>query len=262
VMALDGRVLALVGSRAGQAGEFNRALVARRQIGSLVKPFVAVEALSAGRSLDDVVLDEPLTVMTAGGPWRPRNSDGRFRGEVTLRRALVESLNVPMVKVGLDVTVGRVAAALDRLGLVVGVPAPAILLGAVEATPLEVARAFVALKDDGRLPEPTLTTPASAGPGIPVLDPAACRLVLDVMAEVVRRGTAAGLGRTYAGRLAAKTGTSDDRRDSWFVAIRSTTVTAVWLGTDANHETGLFGATGAMEVWRAIDERLPEVWRR
>jgi len=261
-VAPDGRMLALVGSRRAGPGEFNRALAARRQVGSLVKPFVVAEALAAGRSLDDPLLDEPLTVAAAGRPWRPENSDGRYRGSVTIRRALVESLNVPMVRLGLDLGVGRVAAALARLGLGAGDGPPAILLGAVEATPLEVARAFAALAAGGRPPRVALLAGDAAPGTAPALDPGACAAVVEALRDVVRHGTAAALGPTYGGRLAAKTGTTDDRRDSWFVALRNRVVTVVWLGTDANRETGLYGATGAMEVWRAVDQRLPGSWRR
>jgi penicillin-binding protein 1B len=83
-----------------------------------------------------------------------------------------------------------------------------------------------------------------------------------ILEDVPRVGTAAVLAGGFAGRLAAKTGTTDERRDSWFVALRPGMVTVVWVGTDGNRETGLYGATGALEIWREIDRRMPPVWRR
>jgi penicillin-binding protein 1B len=259
-LAPDGRVLALQGSRAGAAGEFNRALAARRPIGSLVKPFTAAAAFQLGWSPDSLLDDSPLSVLVGKDVWQPRNSDGQFHGQITLREALVQSRNVPMVRLGLAVSLETVVATLQRAGLTPA-HAPASLLGAFGQSPLEVARAFAVLISGGRLPHVHFRDdePPSY---LPALHPTVAASVCGVLEDVARVGTAAALANTVRGPLAAKTGTTDERRDSWFVAVRPRIVTAVWIGTDGNRETGLFGATGAMEIWREIDRRMADVWRQ
>ncbi|HPC83910.1 MAG TPA: transglycosylase domain-containing protein [Thermoanaerobaculaceae bacterium] len=260
VLAVDGRLLALVGSRSGAPGEFNRASAARRPIGSLVKPFVAAMALGRGWAPGDRLDDSPLQVQIGTQFWEPRNSDGEFRGAITLADALVLSRNVPMVRLGLALGVREVAEGLRAYGFAVDRPHPSILLGAFEATPLQVARAYAALAGRGWLPVPTWRPQAATGSPVG-LDPEAATAVLDVLADVPRRGTAASLAGKVEGWLAAKTGTTDERRDSWFVAVRPGYVAAVWVGTDGNAQTGLYGATGALEVWKDIDGRLPRARR-
>ncbi|MCU0292669.1 MAG: transglycosylase domain-containing protein [Thermoanaerobaculaceae bacterium] len=260
VLRIDGQVLAMAGSRSGLPGEFNRAVDARRPIGSLVKPFVAALALARGWTAESPVDDSPLAVTVGSEVWEPQNSDGRFRGVITLREALVLSRNLPMVRVGLDVGVPAVAEGLRGLGLAAAKPNPAILLGALEASPLQVARAYAALLGEGRLPAPTWLLSGSL-PSPAVLDPLATAGVLAMLEDVPRRGTAASLSGRVEGWLAGKTGTTDERRDSWFVGLRPDYVTVVWVGTDGNAQTGLYGATGALEVWSAIDARLPRTFR-
>ena len=260
VMAVDGRVLALQGSRTGSPGEFDRAVDAHRQVGSLVKPFTVATALRAGWTLDAMLDDSPLSVQVGTQVWSPENSDGRYRGAVTVREALVHSLNVPMVRLGLAVTVPAVVDQLRRVGLTAPEGRPAILLGAFEATPLEVARAYAALLARGRRPSPRFL--AGENPGdLEVVEGWVAQEVVGALTGVPQSGTAAVLAGRVDGPLAAKTGTTDSRRDSWFVALRPRHVTVVWVGTDSNEETGLFGATGALEVWREIDARCPSTWR-
>lgn len=259
-LAGDGRVLALLGSRSGAPGEFNRANSAMRPIGSLVKPFVAALAVERGWAPESILDDSPLQVQVGSEVWEPRNSDGKHRGPLTLADALVQSRNVPMVRLGLAVGVREVVGVLRALGFAVDRPHPAILLGAFEATPLHVARAYAALAHQGQLPTPRWR-PEGTDPGAVVLAPQAAATVVAMLEEVPRRGTAAVLAGKVEGFLAGKTGTTDERRDSWFVALRRGHVMAVWVGTDGNAQTGLFGATGALEVWREIDRRLPGAHR-
>ncbi len=255
-----GAVLAIQGSRSGGAGEYNRATDARRPVGSAVKPFVVAAALEAGIHADDVVDDAPLSVpLASGGVWRPSNDDRTFRGPVTVERALVESLNVPMVRTGLTAGVDRVADILRRFGLAPRSVEPAILLGAVEATPLEIASAYAALLDGGVLRAARFVRGAPEGPVRVLRNDLAAQLV-EMLRGVVTRGTAAAVAPRVGGAVAAKTGTSDGRRDSWFVALRPRCVTVVWLGTDGYRSTGLYGSTGAMRVWDEIDRRLPASW--
>lgn len=249
------------GSRGGLPGEFNRAAAARRQIGSLVKPFVVGAALQAGWSETSMLPDEPLELTVGRQLWRPENNDGRFRGWVTVHDALMLSLNVPMVRLGLEVSVPTVADTLRHAGFSVTREGPALLLGAVEASPLEVARAYAVFLAQGRRPTVRLERGTVNLPQ-PVFHPSVAADVRAILEDVPRLGTAAVLAGDASGPLAAKTGTTDERRDSWFVALRPGMVTVVWVGTDGNRETGLYGATGALEIWRQIDGRMPPVWRR
>jgi penicillin-binding protein 1B len=261
VLSPDGRLMAMQGSRAGLPGEFNRAAAARRQIGSLVKPFVVGAALQAGWSETSMLPDEPLELTVGRQLWRPENNDGRFRGWVTVHDALMLSLNVPMVRLGLEVSVPTVADTLRHAGFSVTREGPALLLGAVEASPLEVARAYAVFLAQGRRPTVRLERGTANSPQ-PVFHPSVAADVRAILEDVPRLGTAAVLAGDASGPLAAKTGTTDERRDSWFVALRPGMVTVVWVGTDGNRETGLYGATGALEIWRQIDGRMPPVWRR
>jgi penicillin-binding protein 1B len=259
VVAPDGRLLAVLGSRSGVPGELDRAVAARRQIGSLVKPFVVAAALEGGWTPASVLLDEPFAVGVGPRAWRPENSDGRFRGVVTVRDALVHSLNVPMARLGMALSVATVARTLRTAGIEVRTETPALLLGAVEASPLQVARAYAAFVNGGRVPAVRLELMAP-GSNARLFEARAASETRRVLEEVPFRGTAGSLASSSRGRLAAKTGTTDGRRDSWFVALRPRMVVAVWAGTDGNRETGLFGATGALEIFRQIEGRVAPVW--
>ncbi len=260
VVAADGRVLATMGGRDPRPGDFNRAAAARRPVGSLAKPFVVAAALAAGRTLEDPLDDTPLHLPTPGGDWSPRNSDGTYRGRVSVREALVQSLNVPIVRLGMEVSLPSVEGTLSAVGFSPPRGRPAVLLGAFEASPLEVARAYATLLNAGLRPDLAFlaTTPRR---GRAALSPWVAQAVVEALSEVPRRGTASSLAPQLRGWLAAKTGTSDERRDSWFVGLRRGFVVTVWVGFDDNRETGLFGATGALEVWREIDARIPPAYR-
>ena len=258
VVGRNGKLLALLGSREGKPGEFNRALAAQRPIGSLVKPFLVALALERGWQLEQTLLDEPLAVPVGRSVWTPQNHDGRFRGTVSLAEALVHSINVPMVRLGLALGLQDVTEMLRRLGF--SPPGtPAEFLGAVEATPWQVARAFTPFIEQGKLLEPWALRQTRAP--VQVFSREAVALTLGPLGEVVRRGTAAGFVTRCGGALAGKTGTTDNRRDSWFVSLRPRLLTVVWVGTDHNRETGLYGASGAGLIWQEIDLRLPRAYK-
>ncbi len=261
-----GEVLALVGGRdAGFAG-FNRALDARRPIGSLVKPAVYLAAMESGNyHLASTVDDLPVQVTLEDGRlWAPSNFDNTPHGPVSLVRALAESYNLAAVNVGMDVGVASVSRLLSELAGIETPPAyPAVLLGSVEMTPVEVAGFYGSLAAGGfRTPLRAVRAVLDpAGEALsryplevePVADGAAVAQVNRGLVAVMERGT----GRRAAGqvgsrRLAGKSGTSGEYRDSWFAGFGSDTLAVVWVGRDDNQSTGLTGSAGALPVWAAI----------
>ena len=268
--ARSGDVLAIVGGDpADREDRLDRARKARRQPGSTIKPLLLLEALDrcgdAGPLFASTrVLDEPLTVTLPGGDWSPRDADDRFRGAVTLREALVESLNVPFVRVALRCGLEPSATTLRRLGLDVPAhPPPSLALGAIEETPLQLARAYAALASGGRVPEVRAVTRIErpGGRGIrntltaadQVASPAAAWIVSDMMTDAVRRGTAE-VAQLRGAIAAAKTGTSSERRDAWMAGHAQGIVVVTWIGLDDGGLLGFTGAQAAGPAWREIME--------
>jgi membrane carboxypeptidase/penicillin-binding protein len=272
LVALDpitGDVLALVGGRDHAHSPFNRAVSARRQPGSLIKPIVAASALSrAGNdhllTLASVLADEPLEVAAEEGPWRPANFDGRHRGPVTLRQALEQSLNVPIARLGLEVGLVRVVETARRFGIASPLrPVPSVSLGAFEVTPLEITAAYAVFASGGVRPEPRFALAALRPDGSArggenvrrerVLEEAESYLVVSALRGVVERGTARSL-RTLgvSAPVAGKTGTSDGARDAWFVGFTPDLVVGVWVGFDGDAKLGLTGAEAALPIFAAF----------
>jgi len=272
LVALDparGDVLAWVGGRDAVRSPFDRAGAARRQPGSLMKPIVAASALSrAGNdhvlTLASILADEPLTVAAEEGPWRPTNADGRFRGPVTLRRALEESLNVPFARLGLEVGLVRVVEMARRFGIESPLrPVPSVSLGAFEVTPLEITAAYTAFAAGGRRAVPRTTLAVLRADGRVrggeavrrerVLAEEESFLVTSALRGVVERGTARGLRkRGIDAPVAGKTGTSDGGRDAWFVGFTPDLVVGVWVGFDDGTALGLGGAEAALPIFAAF----------
>ncbi|MCZ6650177.1 MAG: transglycosylase domain-containing protein [Acidobacteria bacterium] len=271
----SGAVLALVGDRQPGRGRFNRAVDARRPVGSLFKPFVYLAAFQAaargrdgGLTMASTLVDEPLELDLDDHVWRPANSDGRFRGEISVRRALADSINIPAVKVALGVGIPAITRLAEVCGFPAGLPrVPAVALGAAEASPLEVAVAYSVLAADGRRPTPRFWEATMASGGghltlnevrqVGVADAAAVYLVSDVLAEVVRSGT----GRRVAaggltGAVAGKTGTTNRRRDAWFVGYVPGLLAVVWVGADDNRPVGLTGSQAALPIWLELVKSL------
>jgi penicillin-binding protein 1B len=271
--AADGAVEAVVGGRDAAQPGFNRALDARRPVGSLVKPFVYLVALAQPErwSLASRLEDRAIRLRQAGGrDWEPANVDGVEHGDVTLIDALARSYNLATVRLGLEVEVGKVARVLEALIPGASIePLPSVLLGAVDLSPFQVAQAYQYLAADGH------PTPLYAVTGVLDADGrrlarhvpaptagdlvAAARLVSFALQDTARRGTAHALVGLGLADLAAagKTGTSNDQRDSWFAGYTGGHLAVVWLGSDDNRQTGLYGSTGAMRVWAGLFGRLP-----
>jgi penicillin-binding protein 1B len=263
-----GEILALVGGRDPRAAGFNRALHAVRPVGSLVKPAVYLAAFGrdGGYTPASVVEDSALRLVDAEGePWTPRNFDRAEHGPVLLAEALVRSYNLATVRVGLSVGLRKVIHTLGALGLEEDpAPYPSLLLGAVEASPLDMAGLYHTLATGGfRTPLRAIrevTGPDGAGLSryrlrvVQALEPGPVYLVSDVLTRVLTEGTGRGVtGRLPPGlTLAAKTGTTDDLRDSWLAGFGGSRLAVVWLGRDDNRPAGLTGGSGAGRVWADI----------
>jgi len=266
----SGEVLAVVGGRTFLQSGFNRAIAARRQVGSLVKPAVYLAALGKGYTLATPVDDTALIVHNIGDePWSPENFDRIEHGRIPMYLGLAYSMNLATVRIGMDVGVEEVVQTLKGLGVVGDFPAyPSFLLGAASLTPLEVTQMYQTLASGGfYLPQRVISTVLAADNtvvkrfGISVeqrFPPAQVYLLNSMLQHVVSEGTAKSLSRFLARsyKVAGKTGTSDDLRDSWFAGFTGDKLAVVWLGRDDNNPTGLTGASGALEVWGEIMRAL------
>lgn len=243
IEASTGRILALVGGSDYADTPFNRAVYARRQIGSLVKPLIALAAFDEGIAHPRTMIeDAPVAIQVdRRTTWRPQNYDFSYRGYMSVRGALTHSVNLPFVALTRQLGTERVAAHLRSLGLEAEAH-PSIALGAVDASPLEVAGAFAAIARGGRAVRPyAIETIVDVDGEIETHEPVrrsvasdqAAFLVFDTMRSVVNRGTAWRIRREgYDYDLAAKTGTSDDAHDLWLVAADHERVTVIWIGAD------------------------------
>jgi penicillin-binding protein 1B len=260
----QGEVLALAGGReAGYAG-FNRALDSVRSIGSLVKPAIYLAALAEPErySLISSLQDAPISMRVGDDTWAPKNYDHRVYGAVPLHRALSSSLNLATVNLGLSLGLTNVTETLYRLGVQRRiVKVPAMLLGAVSMSPLEVAQVYQTIAAGGyRAPLRAIREVIDAS-GRPlnryplsveqVVDPRAAYLTTWAMQRAVTNGTAKWLGDKLPKgmTMAGKTGTTDDMRDSWFAGFSGDKVAVVWVGRDDYQPMGLAGGTGALRVW-------------
>lgn len=270
----SGEVQALVGGRDATFAGFNRALDAKRPIGSLVKPFVYLTALAEPDryTLITPVRDAGLALEFENGQrWEPRNFDRETRGEVPLHMALSRSWNLPAVRVGLDVGVPEVRETLQDFGVTSKIsPYPSMLLGAVAMEPVTVAQIYQGLATSGfNTPLRTIRDVTDArGEALnrynlevnQVADPTAVHLVQYAMQEVMREGTGRSAYYTVPESLglAGKTGTTDDGRDSWFAGFSGDLLAVTWVGRDDNGPTSLTGSSGALPVWSRFMASVPQ----
>lgn len=266
----SGEVLAIAGGRTpGQPG-FNRALDARRNVGSIIKPAVYLTALGKGYTLATPVEDTAITVPNEGGkPWQPANFDRSEHGRIPLYRGLVLSLNLATTRIGLEVGIKNVVRTMRDLGVQAELPTyPAVLLGAASLAPLEVAQMYQTLATGGfHLPQRAINTVLDANNRVvkrfPISSeqrfaPEEIYLLNTALQKVVREGTGAALGYYLPAsyNVAGKTGTSNDLRDSWFAGFTGDLLAVAWLGRDDNKPVGLTGGEGALVVWGEIMRTL------
>ena len=266
--AQTGEVLALVGGRNPRFSGFNRALDASRPIGSLVKPAVYLTALEQPQrySLITPVDDSPITLdAEPGNTWTPQNYSRQSHGRVPLHEALSRSYNQATVRLGVEVGVDRVLNTIERMGVNHGWPAyPAMLLGSGAMTPMQVTDMYQTLANGGfntplRGIRNVLTAEGEQLRRYPFevqqqFDSASVFLMQEAMSRVMAEGTGRSAYNQIPSsiRLAGKTGTTNDLRDSWFAGFSDDLVAVTWLGRDDNGQTRLTGATGALQVWAAF----------
>ena len=263
-----GEIRAMVGGRSYAESQFNRATQARRQVGSIFKPVVALAAFedderTGGRRFPPTrhVDDAPFEWRYEGQSWTPSNFDKRYFGETTLRIALEQSLNSATARIAQEVGLSRIRELATRLGFPVVTPVvPSLVLGAIDATPLEVAQAYAAIASLGfrsetmsirsvldaeREPLERATLSAAQ-----VVSPRVAHLATTLLEGVVDRGTARAIRAAgIQAPVAGKTGTTNDGRDAWFAGFTPDLVAVVWVGFDHGDAAGLTGSQGALPIW-------------
>ncbi|MDT8438075.1 MAG: penicillin-binding protein 1B [Wenzhouxiangellaceae bacterium] len=273
----SGEIRALVGDRQPDRAGFNRALDARRPVGSVVKPFLYLLALAdpARFTLITTVDDAPIRVPQAGREdWQPENHDRQSHGRVPLLTALARSYNQATVRIGLEIGVAALFRLLEQLGVAPGSARhPAAFLGAIDLTPLQVAQLYQPLASGG------YATPLRAITGVvdhegqtiarfpmrlrPIRERGALALLDFALEQVVRDGTARALSwrlespAARAVRIRGKTGTTSDRRDAWFAGYSDQWLAVTWVGRDDNQPAGVSGAASALPVWARLFDKLP-----
>ncbi len=243
-MTPEGAVRAIVGGMDYGKSQYNRATQAKRQPGSIFKLFVYLAALESGFTPESTVVDAPVVMQVGNKTWSPGNYTGNYKGEIPMAQALRESLNTVAVRLSQYTGVGRVAAMAERLGLPDIPSFPAIALGAVEATLMDMTGAFAHLANQGLKVEPYGILAIKSREGTPlytrevpppprILAEGTVEMMNYMLLDAVRRGT--GTRAALAGRPAAgKTGTSQDFKDAWFIGFTNQLVAGVWVGNDKN----------------------------
>jgi penicillin-binding protein 1B len=279
VVVLDpktGSVLALVGGRDYRRSQFNRAVQARRQPGSLFKPFVYLAALEAARegqaghlTAASLLADEPVTFESEAGPWSPQNYDKQFHGQVTVRNALEQSFNVPAVRAAKAVGTKPIVQLLHRLGVTsaLGDDLSSVALGSSSVSLMEITAAYGAVANGGIAVQPTAVRSTRDRQGdivwnaVPdrqqATSPQGAYVLTSLLEGVIQRGTASkakviGL----QGAVAGKTGTTDGYRDAWFVGYTSDVVIGVWVGFDDERPLRLTGSQAALPIWMDLARRV------
>ncbi|WP_410472170.1 penicillin-binding protein 1B [Faucicola mancuniensis] len=265
---ITGELLAVVGSSSEFTG-FNRAVDAKRQVGSLLKPIIYLTGFEQGKyNLASGVDDSPVEVKTGKNTWKPANYGGGSHGVVPLMTALANSYNQAAVRVGIDVGVPNVIQQLRRMGISKDIPNyPSTLLGAVDLSPMDMLNVYQVLATGGvKNNIHTIRGVVDSKGRIiqgsnlqqhQVINPTSAYLTNYAMKKVITNGTAKSalsLGENL--NLGGKTGTTNDYRDAWFAGFSGNYVSVVWVGLDDNQSTGLSGGNGALPMWVNFMKRL------
>jgi len=255
-------VRALVSGKDVKFSGFNRALDASRPIGSLVKPAVYLTALENGYSLTDPLNDKEIVLKNnTGQRWKPKNYDRKFRGQVSLEQALVSSLNVPTVNLGMKIGLHKVIDSLHEMGVKEKIPAyPSLVLGSVSLSPFQVAQMYQPIGMNGIYKPLTMIRSIVSSEGIPlyqrsssarrIFSAAAVEQLSIALHKVTTEGTARSLRWRNPGQyFSGKTGTTNNLNDSWFVGYDSNEVVSTWVGKDNNKSAELTGSSGALVLF-------------
>ncbi len=264
----SGEIRALVGGRNYDQSQFNRALSSRRQVGSLFKPFVYLTAFEPSLSNQNItpatlVSDTRLPPMKRYKNWSPRNYEDSYHGTVTVREALEQSMNSASVRIGLACGIEPIVKTARTLGIQTDLDAgnPSILLGAADIPPIEMADAYSTIAREGsRMPLHTIRFVTndsgkllSTGDDIKAVQVFPARdtyILINIMKGVLDRGTASAARRMgFKHPAAGKTGTTNDKRDAWFIGFTPQTLAVTWVGFDDNDPTGLSGGGAAVPMW-------------
>jgi penicillin-binding protein 1B len=261
----SGEVIALIGDRNKDKNAFNRALDAKRSIGSLVKPAIYMTALNMPKKYHvlSALDDSKLVLGQANGKrWAPTNYDNKTHGNVPLIRSIAKSYNLSTVRLGMELGLENVIQTLKNLGVTSAIPRlPSILLGALNLSPYEVTQMYQAIASGGlQIPLKSIRAVLD-NKGQPLrrydlavreyVKPETAFLTQYLLTEVVQNGTAKRLTRELPSLmpLAGKTGTTNALRDSWFAGFGDRLLSVVWVGRDNNEPAKLTGSTGAMQIW-------------
>jgi len=265
-------VLAIVGDKQPTYAGFNRALDALRPIGSLIKPAIYLTALQQKNkySLTTIIDDKSITLKAQDGKlWSPRNYSGESHGKIPLFKALISSYNQATVRLGLALGFESIVSTLRNLGIQRDIPPyPSMLLGAVAMTPYETTQMYQTLSGEGFITPLHTIRKVLTAKGEPLkhyrvkikqgVDETSVRILNSALHEVTRHGTARSLQwRLPKGlKVAGKTGTTNDTRDSWFAGFSGEHLIVTWLGTDDNQSTGLTGSSGSLSIWANIMKKI------
>src|SRR5215472_6042423 len=264
LLAIDnstGDIKAMVGGRDFQESKFNRAIQAQRQVGSSFKPFVYSAAVERGADPNDMIVDAPTTFLSGGVSYTPHNFDYKFEGNITLRRALADSRNVPAVKLAERIGMPGVIEYTRRFGI--NSPIPPFLpvaLGAADLTLYEQTSAYSVFPNDGLRLEPRFIRKVTDYEGhvleenFPdakdVTTTRTARTMVALLQDVVQHGTGFAASKLKH-PLAGKTGTTNDFTDAWFIGFSPSITCGVWIGFDEKKTLGSkeTGGQAALPVW-------------
>lgn len=266
----QGEIEAMVSDRQPEFAGFNRSLDAVRQIGSLIKPAIYLTALQQSQNYNLVskLDNSPLHIQTSkDNIWSPQNYDRTFSGQMSLFKALRDSVNVPSVRLGLSLGLADISATLRNLGVTREIPRyPSMTLGAFNLSPMDIANMYQTFAANGfHVPLKVIRGVQTADGNnlrrYPIethktLDEKPLYLVNRTLHEVTTSGTAKPVSTQLRHRFAGKTGTTDDLRDSWFAGFSDDQLAVAWLGRDDNQSTGLTGSSGALRLWINMMSKL------
>ncbi|HSX52437.1 MAG TPA: penicillin-binding protein 1B [Cellvibrio sp.] len=267
-----GEILALLGDKNPRFTGFNRALDAKRPVGSLLKPFVYLTALEIPQqyNLGTIISDAPVSYKSGGKWWAPQNADKKDHGDIPLYKGLAYSYNQSTARLGMTLGLDRVAKTVKRAGYHGDVPElPSMLLGSIDMSPMEIAGMYHTIAAEGVYTPLHAIREVLAADGKPLkrypleLEQRFSSEATFQLQYAMQRTLREGTGRSAYNQipssidLAGKTGTTNDQRDSWFAGFSGEHLAVVWLGRDDNSATPLSGAGGALQVWSDFMKQVP-----